>query len=351
MTKILVLNIGSFTFKWELFDEDLASLKKGNNDSPDITIEEKLKLALEEIGDISEIKVIGHRVVHGGREFVQTTEIDSENILNLEKYNTLAPLHNPYNVQGIKACLKLLAGIPNFAVFDTAFYKDLPEVARIYALPLKYYNEGIQKYGFHGISHQYVAEEAARKLGKPLEECNLITVHLGGGSSITAIKNGKAIDTSMGFTPLEGLVMGTRCGDIDAGIILKLIRENGLSVDRVDDLLNKESGVKALTGFVDFRDVLKAREEGDEKAKLAFDIFVYHIKKYIGAYFGILSRIDAIVFTGSIGSGIETTRNEIVRGIEIIKDVPVLAIPTGESIAIAKEASKQFLITCLPVGR
>jgi acetate kinase len=345
MTKILVLNIGSATFKWELFDEGFASLKKGNNDLPDISIEEKLKLALEEIGDAEDIKAIGHRVVHGGREFIQTTEINSENILNLEKYNTLAPLHNPYNIQGIKACLKLLPGIPNFAVFDTAFYKDLPEVARIYALPLKYYNDGIQKYGFHGISHSYVAEEAAKQLGKSLEECNLVTVHLGGGSSITAIKNGKAIDTSMGFTPLEGLVMGTRCGDIDAGIILKLIREDGLSIDQVDNLLNKESGVKALAELVDFRDVLKAREEGDLKAKLAFDIFVYHIKKYIGAYFAILSNIDAIVFTGSIGSGIETTRNEVVSGLEILKGIPVFAIPTGENIAIAKEASKQFLIS------
>jgi len=344
MTKILVLNIGSFTFKWELFDEDFASLKKGSNDSPDINIEEKLKLALEEIGDAGEIKAIGHRVVHGGRDYNSTTEINNENILSLERYNNLAPLHNPYNTQGIKACLKLLAGVPNFAVFDTAFYKDLPEVARIYALPIKYYNEGIRKYGFHGISHGYVAEEAAKQLGKSLEECNLITIHLGGGSSITAIKNGKAIDTSMGFTPLEGLVMGTRCGDIDAGIILKLIREDGLSVDQVDDLLNKESGVKALTGFVDFRDVLKAREEGDEKAKLAFDVFIYHIKKYIGAYFAILSKIDAIVFTGNIGSGIETTRDEIVSGLEILKGVPVFAIPSGENIAIAKETSKQFLI-------
>ncbi|MFA6437101.1 MAG: acetate/propionate family kinase [Candidatus Paceibacterota bacterium] len=338
--KILVLNIGSFTFKWELFDEDLVSLKKGNNDLLDISIEEKLKLALEQIGDTSEIKSIGHRVVHGGREFVQTTEIKNENILNLEKYNPLAPLHNPYNVQGIKASLKLLTGIPNFAVFDTAFYKDLPEVAKTYALPLKYYNDGIQKYGFHGISHQYVAEEAAQHTGKAIEECNLITIHLGGGSSITAIKNGKAIDTSMGFTPLEGLVMGTRCGDIDAGIILKLIREDGLSIDRLDDLLNKESGVKALSGFVDFRDVLKAREGGDRKAKLAFDVFVYHIKKYIGAYFAILGNIDAIVFTGSIGSGIETTRNEIVNGLEILKGVPVFAIPSGENIAIAKEAKR-----------
>ena len=342
--KILVLNIGSFTFKWELFSEDFVSIKKGSNDSLDINIEEKLRLALEEIGDTGEIEAIGHRVVHGGREFVQTTEINNENIANLEKYDSLAPLHNPYNTQGIRACLKLLPSVPNFAVFDTAFYKDLPEVAKIYALPLKYHDEGIQKYGFHGISHSYVAEEAAKQLEKPLNECNLITVHLGGGSSITAIKNGKAIDTSMGFTPLEGLVMGTRCGDIDAGIIFKLIREDGLSIDQVDNLLNKESGVKALSGLVDFREVLKAKEEGDLKAKLAFDVFIYHIKKYIGAYFAILSKIDAIVFTGNIGSGIETTRNEIVKGLEILKGVPVFAIPTGENIAIAKEARECFEI-------
>jgi len=340
--KTLIINSGSFSFKYKLFNESFNLEKEGNFKARKTAIEGNFKKMVEEIGDISEIKAIGHRVVHGGKEFAEPTKITSENLENLEKYNTLAPLHNPYNIAGIKAAFNLLPNIPNIAVFDTAFYKNLPEYTKIYALPLKYYEKGIQRFGFHGTSHKFIAEEAAKKLKKPLEQCNLITVHLGGGCSITAIKEGKAIDTSMGFTPLEGLVMGTRTGDIDAGIIIQILREEKISGDDLDKLLNQESGIKGISGYDDFRDLLNGIEKGEHNAKLAFDIFVYRIKKYIGAYFAVLNQIDAIVFTGAIGSGKEITRNKIIEDMKILENVPVFAIETNEELAIAQEVKKFF---------
>jgi len=338
--KTLIINSGSFSFKYKLFNEGFDLEKEGNVKTGNTTTEEKFKEALEEIGDTSEIKAIGHRVVHGGRKFTKPTKITPDNFKELEKYNTLAPLHNPYNLAGIQAAFNLLPDIPNIAVFDTAFYKNLPEYAKIYALPLKYYENGIQRFGFHGTSHKFVAEEAAKKLEKPLDQCNLITIHLGGGCSITAIKEGKAIDTSMGFTPLEGLVMGTRAGDIDAGIIIQILKEEKISGDDLDKLLNQESGIKGISGYDDFRDLLNGIEKGESNAKLAFDIFVYRIKKYIGAYFAILNHIDAIVFTGAIGSGKEITRNKIIEGMKILENVPSFAIETNEELAIAKEVKQ-----------
>ncbi len=338
--KTLIINSGSFSFKYKLFNEGFDLEKEGNVQTGNTTTEEKFKEALKEIGDTSEIKAIGHRVVHGGRKFTKPTKITPDNLKELEKYNTLAPLHNPYNLAGIQAAFNLLPDIPNIAVFDTAFYKNLPEYAKIYALPLKYYENGIQRFGFHGTSHKFVAEEAAKKLEKPLDQCNLITIHLGGGCSITAIKEGKAIDTSMGFTPLEGLVMGTRAGDIDAGIIIQILKEEKISGDDLDKLLNQESGIKGISGYDDFRDLLNGIEKNEYNAKLAFDIFVYRIKKYIGAYFAILNHIDAIVFTGAIGSGKEITRNKIIEGMKILENVPSFAIETNEELAIAKEVKK-----------
>ncbi len=340
--KTLVINSGSFSFKYKLFNEGFGLEKEGNFKTGDTTTEENFKKALREIGDISEIKAIGHRVVHGGKDFSEPTEITLENLKELEKHNALAPLHNPYNLAGIKAAFNLLPEVTNIAVFDTAFYKDLPNYAKIYALPLKYYEDGIQRFGFHGTSHKFVAEEAAKKLRKPFEECNLITIHLGGGCSITAIKKGKAIDTSMGFTPLEGLVMGTRTGDIDAGIILKLLKEEKLSGDDLDKLLNQKSGIKGLSGYADFRDLLDGTEKGEQNAKLAFDIFIYRIKKYIGAYFAILNNIDAIIFTGAIGSGREITRNKIIENMKILENIPIFAIETNEELAIAREIKNKF---------
>ena len=341
--KILVINSGSFSFRYKLFDKNLDLEKEGNVKKGDITTEEKFKAILKEIGDISEIKVIGHRVVHGGKEFIKPSKITPENFKRLEKYNDLAPLHNPYNLAGIKAAFSLLPDIPNIAIFDTTFYKDLPEYAKVYALPLKYYKNGIQRFGFHGTSHKFVAQEAAKKLGKSFDQCNLITVHLGGGCSITAIQKGKAIDTSMGFTPLEGLVMGTRTGDIDAGIIIKLLKEEKMSGDDLDKLLNKESGIKGISGYNDFRNLLDGMERDEDNAKLAFDIFTYRIKKYIGAYFAILNHIDAIVFTGAIGNGKEITRNKIVENMKILENVPVFAIETNEELAMAREIKKQII--------
>jgi len=343
MKKILVFNSGSFSFKWTLFNEDDQIEKSGNYKAEGIEIEDNIKKALEEIDDIKEINAIGHRVVHGGQEFTQTTKITPEVLEKLATYNELAPLHNPVNLKCVEKSLEILPGITNYAVFDTAFYKDLPKVAKIYTIPLKYYEQGIQRYGFHGISHGYVAEETAKKLEKPLSECNLITIHLGGGSSVTAIRAGKAIDTSMGFTPLEGLAMGTRSGDIDAGIVLKLVKELG-SVEEVGKLLNKESGLKGLTSFTDFRDILKAKEDGDENAKLAFDIFIYRIKKYIGSYMAILGEIHAIAFTGAIGAGQEITRETIISdGLKALRDIPIFSVKTGEDIQIAREVRNLLL--------
>jgi acetate kinase len=342
--KMLVINSGSFSFKYKLFNEDFRLEKERNIKTGNTTIEEKFKKALEEIGDISEIKIVGHRVVHGGKEFSEPSEITPKNLEKLKKYNALAPLHNPYNLAGIEAALNLLPKVPSIAVFDTAFYKNLPEYAKIYALPLKYYKKGIQRFGFHGTSHKFVAEEAAKKLKKAFSECNLITIHLGGGCSITAIKKGKAIDTSMGFTPLEGLVMGTRTGDIDAGIIINLLKEEKLSEDDLDKLLNQESGIKGISGYTDFRNLLNGIEKGEYNAKLAFDVFIYRIKKYIGAYFAILNNIDAIIFTGAIGNGREITRNKIIEDIKILENVPIFAIETNEELAIAREIKKQIII-------
>jgi len=341
--KILVINSGSFSFKYKLFGETFNLEKEGNFTAQDKTTEQNLEKVVEEIGDISEIGAIGHRVVHGGKVFQKTTEINQENIGKLEQFNSLAPLHNPYNLAGIKASIKLLPGIPNFAVFDTSFFKTLPKYAKIYPLPLEYFEQGFQKFGFHGTSHKYVAGEAAKKLGKPFEECNLITIHLGGGCSITAIKEGKAIDTSMGLTPLEGLVMGTRSGDIDPGLLIHLLREKKLSPEEIDNLLNQESGIKGLTGHEDFRDVLDGVEESKEKETLAFEVFTYRVKKYLSAYFGVLGKVDAIVFTGAIGSGREETREKIIQGLEFLKNIPVFAIQTNEELEIAKEI-KEILI-------
>ncbi len=334
--RILVINSGSFSFKYKLFGSDFKVLKEGNFPRIRANTAQIFKSALEEIGE-QPLDAIGHRVVHGGKEFYKVTKITNSILRRLSKYSALAPLHNPYNLEGIKTALRLLPSVDNFAVFDTAFFKDLPDYAKVYAIPLKYYQRGIQRFGFHGTSHKYAAQEAARLLQKPLEKCNLITIHLGGGCSITAIKNGHAIDTSMGFTPLEGLVMGTRCGDIDAGIILKLMREEKINVDELDALLNKQSGIKGLSGYADFRDLLKAKKESDTKSQLAFDVFVYRIKKYIGAYFGILNRIDAIVFTGAIGSGRKETRDAVVKGMDILKNVEVFSIKTDEELAIVRE--------------
>jgi len=339
--EILVINCGSTSLKYKLFHFGNLKLIKENNFQHIKSHQEALKQALREIGDLTKIAAVGHRMVHGGKEFREVRLVNKAILSRLEEYNYLAPLHNPYNISGIKACEEYLPNIPNFIVFDTSFFRDLPDQAKIYPLPYRLYEEGIQKFGFHGISHQYVAQEAAKKLKRPLEKLKLITCHLGGGSSICAIKSGKAIDTSMGFTPMEGVAMSTRSGDIDPGIILYLLRNKGFDLNKVEETLNHFSGIRGISGYSNFLDLLKVIKT-DERAKLAFDIFIYKIKKYIGAYFAILNGIDAIVFTGSIGMGKKITREKICEKLDILKKVKIIVIPTDEELMIAREVKTKY---------
>lgn len=368
---ILVLNAGSATLKFKIFNfSDLKLVKEGIieriglmnsfikiGDKKEVeeveTHEQAFRLLISKIEDLkNNIVLVGHRVVHGGEEFTGPTVISQKLVKKLETYNKLAPLHNPVGIACIKASQKYLPQASDVAVFDTGFYQTLPRHAYIYAIPLKYYQRyKIRRYGFHGISHQYVAEQTALKLKKPLSKLNLITCHMGSGCSITAIKAGKAIDTSMGFTPLEGLVMSTRSGSIDPAIPLFLIRDAKMSEDEVNDLLNKRSGLFGLSGSMDMRDVLvkagypvkgyktsgKITPRDREIAKLTLSIFIYNIKKYIGAYSIILGRIDALVFTAGIGE-----RSKKVREL-VLKDLPkfkVLVIETNEEKLIAAKAKK-----------
>ncbi|MBU4332754.1 acetate/propionate family kinase [Patescibacteria group bacterium] len=341
-SSILVINTGSTSLKYKLFDLESFRVLALNDFAGVENHDEAIKQALREIGNLSTLVAIGHRVVHGGAEFSEPTEIIKDNIGRLEAYNKLAPLHNPYNIAGIRACLEYLPGIPNIAVFDTAFFKDLPDKAKIYAIPFEFYKEhGIQRFGFHGISHKFVAQQAAEKLGKPLSKINLITCHLGGGASITAIRQGKPVDTSMGYTPLEGLVMMTRPGDIDAGIVLHLKNSmNGNDKGMVSGLLNRTSGIKGICGIGDYLDLLEAVKRKDSRALLAFNIFVYRIQKYLGAYLAILGGVDAIVFTGKIGAGKPITKEKITKNLKVLRGVKILVIPSDEELMIAREVSE-----------
>jgi len=368
---ILVINAGSSTLKFKVFSlPDLKLAKQGIieriglinsfiilNGEKEIneveTHEEAFKLVISKLDDIkTNIVLVGHRVVHGGEDFKEPIIVTKKIMKKLKKYNKLAPLHNPVNLNCIKASDKYLKNIPDIAVFDTSFYQTLPDYAYIYAIPLKYYQRHkIRRYGFHGISHQYIAQEVAKKLGKPLNQLNLITCHLGSGCSITAVKKGKAIDTSMGFTPLEGLVMSTRSGNIDPAIPLYLIRKVKMREEEVNGLLNKRSGIFGLSGSMDMRELLikagykvpgfkvqgRIRKRDREIAKLTLEIFVYNIKKYIGAYSTILGKVDGVAFTGGIGE-----RSAIIRKL-VLKDMPkfkVLIIPANEELMIARESEK-----------
>jgi len=342
---ILILNTGSTSLKYKLFNvQDLKILKQGvfnNLGHGQKNHLQAFKNILHSIDNLTNIKIVGHRVVHGGQKFNKPTLINNKIIKALAEFNDLAPLHNPYSLKVIKSARRYLSNIPHLAVFDTAFFITLPLKAKIYAIPLKYYKKNnIQRFGFHGISHQYVARKAAEKIKKKLEKINLITCHLGGGCSIAAIKQGRAIDTSMGFTPLDGLVMMTRPGDIDSGLILHLIQNCNLSGKKVHHLLNYESGIKGLFGSDTFLKLLKAVKTGDEKAKLAFEIFVYRIQKYISAYYGILGSVQVVVFTGAIGSGDSYTRRKICQNLNFLKNIKILAIPSNEELAIAQECKQ-----------
>lgn len=336
--KIAVINSGSSSLKCKLFEMPSKKMliekeiqKIGEEDSPIHSHAE----ALEALGiDFSDVDAIGHRVVHGGEKLQKSCIIDAQVVEIIQDLIPLAPLHNPANLEGIKALKEKMPDIPQIAVFDTAFHASLQKEAFIYALPYELYEKhDIRRYGFHGTSHAYLTKEAAKILEKPLEELNIITLHLGNGASACAVKNGKSMDTSMGFTPLEGLMMGTRCGDIDPDIPLFLQRELGMNAKEVDILLNKESGLKGVCGENDLREIL-LRE--DAKAQLALDIMIRRIQKYIGAYMVLLENVDAIVFSGGIGEHSNYVRERVMDN-SIIKEIKSLVIETNEEFEIANE--------------
>ncbi len=392
---ILVINAGSSSLKYQLINmEDESVRAKGLCDrigipgsvikhkaGQDISVEKEIEmknhkdaiavlikvLTDPEIGvikNLSEISAVGHRVVHGGEKFFKSVVIDEEVMKALDECVELAPLHNPPNLTGITACMQNMEGVPQVAVFDTAFHQTMPKKAYIYALPYEYYNKyKLRKYGFHGTSHKYVAERTAAVLGKPLSELKIVTCHLGNGSSICAVDQGKTVDTSMGFTPLDGLAMGTRCGAIDPAVVTFLMNKEGVSASEMDGIMNKKSGVLALSGISsDFRDLDAAANEGNERAKLALEVFTYQVKKYIGSYACAMGGLDAVVFTAGIGENNPGIRKSVtdelsfmginvdqeknkIKGEELDISTPdakvrTLVIPTNEELAIAKETKK-----------
>ena len=316
------------------------------------------------IKSMDEIDAVGHRVVHGGEAFASSVVIDDSVMAALEDCIPLAPLHNPANITGIKACQSVLPGKPMVAVFDTAFHQTMPEKAYLYALPYEYYeNDKVRRYGFHGTSHLYVSGRAAAMLGKKPEELKVITCHLGNGSSVTAVDGGKSVDTSMGFTPLAGLPMGTRAGDLDAGILQYLMNKYGWNIDEALNVLNKKSGVLGISGVSsDFRDLEEAAEKGNHRAELALEAFRYSVKKLIGAYAAAMGGVDAIVFTAGVGENDAQTRMAIASGLEFMgvkmdaeannvrgkevvisaadSQVKVLLIPTDEELVIAQDTAR-----------
>jgi len=341
--KILVLNSGSSSIKCQYFvdQKSIASAmierigeSEGYGEVDDGTHRltytgpvadhrQALTLLLSMLRDakvmtsIDELDAVGHRVVHGGDAFDQPTLITQEVIRSIRNFIPLAPLHNPANLDGIEAIRTLHPDLPQVAIFDTAFHQTMPPSAYLYPLPYTLYRENnVRRYGFHGTSHAYVAKQAAVMLGKPLEEANLITLHLGNGASATAIQKGRSIDTSMGLTPLEGLMMGTRSGDIDPAIIPFLSYNSDMRIDDIDTMLNKESGLKGICGTNDMREVIEQAEKGDEMSTLALEMYTYRIKKYIGAYTVALSHVDAIIFTGGIGEHAAKVREMVCTGLE-----------------------------------
>ena len=391
--KILVLNCGSSSIKYRLFDDDTTiargvvekigeevSLFSHHSEGVEIKkqpirvhdhtrgIELVLNTLVDKgvIHDYGEIDAIGHRVVHGGEEFKSSVLIDDKVMRTLYACVPFAPLHNPHNIKGIESCKQILPNVPQVAVFDTAFHQTMGPVAFLYAIPYHYYERyGLRRYGFHGTSHYYVSNRAAELMGQPMSELKMITAHLGNGCSVAAIKSGKVVDTSMGFTPLEGLVMGTRSGDIDPAIVTFLIRKERLSPDEVDSILNKRSGLLGISGISnDMRQLIDASNKGNERARLAIDIFAYRVKKYISAYAGVLGGVDAIVFTAGIGENAPLVRKKILEGLEFMgiqlddelneytvggregviskpdAKVKLFVIPTNEELVIARETRK-----------
>ncbi|MFO8059001.1 MAG: acetate kinase [bacterium] len=395
--KILVINTGSSSIKYQLFDMESTEVEArgvverigeeqsrlshelGPGRGPGGSLVHEEHIADHEKGmsliarvltdpekgairDRSEIEAVGHRVVHGGESFFAPALLDESVIEAIRENIPLAPLHNPANLTGIEVARHLFSGIPQVAVFDTDFHHTMPPYAYHYGIPYEYYKKHkLRKYGFHGTSHRFVARRAADWLGRPLSELELITVHLGNGSSVAALREGKSVDTSMGLTPLEGLVMGTRCGDLDPSIYFYLSEYCHMSVPEIDALMNKESGLKGFTGTNDVREIMARREKGDEMARLALQVFCYRIRKYVGAYYAVLGRVDAIVFTAGVGENNPSVREESLSGLERLgievdpqknqgrgegkplsistdnSEVELLVIPTNEELEIANQ--------------
>lgn len=369
--QILVLNSGSSSIKYRVYDGDELLIKglieqigEPGSAVPDhMAGFRDLMTRLADAGVSDGLDAIGHRVVHGGEEFVEPSIIDGPVIERIRAQIPLAPLHNPANLTGIEVAYQLRPELPQVAVFDTAFHRTMPPRAYRYALPESLYAEqGVRRYGFHGTSHAFVAEEAAAHLGRSLDETNLITLHLGNGASIAAIEAGRSVDTSMGMSPLEGLVMGTRSGDIDPAIVFHLVRAAGMAAAEVEMMLNQESGLKGLCGDNDMRAIQHRADGGDEAASLALDVYCYRIKKYLGAYHAVLGRVDAIVFTGGVGENQAAVRASVSAGLDrlgiVIDDsrnaqadpthgpvpihaegseVAVLVVATDEELSIARQ--------------
>lgn len=399
---ILVLNSGSSSLKYQLFDMDERTLLAGGGaerigesgsrlvhvqrDGAGRLHEEITSVDLSDhaaavdrivglLADAgvaeggSELLGIGHRVVHGGEAFREPCLIDERVIEAIRRLSSLAPLHNPANLLGIEVAMARQPDVPQVAVFDTAFHQSIPPRAYRYAVPEEWYqSHGVRRYGFHGTSHAYVAKQAARELGRPLEELNLIILHLGNGASVTAIANGKSVDTSMGLTPLEGLVMGTRSGDIDPGVIVHLARQAGMSIVEIDAGLNGASGLSGLCGVGDVRDVLQREAAGDARAGLALDVYTYRMRKYIGAYMAALGHVDGIVFTAGVGENSADIRERACEGLEGLgvqldearnrasttgvrpihregAALAVLVVPTNEELEIAEQTLQKILRT------
>jgi len=372
--KVIVINSGSSSIKYQLFEMTKETvLAKGiaekigeNNSEIVLKISEKkqkiekqynkienhkealseiLKL-LEEyklIQDKKEITAIGHRLVHAGENYHSSVVITEDVLEKMTECNDLAPLHNPHNITGVRTTQELFPGTFQAGCFDTAFHQTMPDYAYIYPIDYSYYEKyKVRRYGFHGISHQYLLKESAKRLNKPIEQCNIITLHLGNGASVTAIKNGKVIDTSMGFTPLEGLVMGTRVGDIDGGILIYLQEKLKLSPDEINHILNYRSGLKGICGTNDMREIIQNMKQGDKDSSLAFKIFCLKIKKYIGSYIALIGKIDAIVFSGGIGENSQEVRDEVCKEMEHlgVTSKKIFVIKTNEELEMARETIK-----------
>ncbi|MBW7650048.1 acetate kinase [Anoxybacillus sp. ST4] len=392
MPKVIAINAGSSSLKFQLFNmpseevltkgvverigfEDAIFNMTVNGEKikevtsiPDHAVAVKMLLdKLLELGVIQsfdEIEGIGHRVVHGGEKFSDSVLITDDTLKEIEDLSDLAPLHNPANVIGIKAFREVLPNVPAVAVFDTAFHQTMPEQSFLYSLPYEYYEKfGIRKYGFHGTSHKYVTQRAAELLGRPIEQLRLISCHLGNGASIAAVEGGKSIDTSMGFTPLAGVAMGTRSGNIDPALIPYIMEKTGKTTEEVIDILNKKSGMLGLTGFSsDLRDIEDAASKGDRRAELALEVFAGRIHKYIGSYAARMCGVDAIIFTAGIGENSDVVRAKVLRGLEFMgvywdpalnkvrgkeafisyphSPVKVLVIPTNEEVMIARDVMR-----------